>query len=92
MSGSAVILTSVIANAIKASGVLVQVSSEDFLNIVKLSEEPLIVHARNKILRTTHTYLTSYKGLAFYTKVHDPLVLLGDFELIEAKKITIPDM
>ena len=92
MSAGAVVVTNMIANAIKASGVLLQVSAEDFQKIVKQSEKALIVHATSKIVRTRHTYLTSYKGLAFYTKVWDPLALLGNIELIEAKKITIPDM
>lgn len=92
MSGSAAIVMSVIANAIKASGVLVQVDSKDFLRIVQQSEKPLIVHASSKVIRTTHKYLTSYKGLAFYTKVNEPLLLGNNVELIESRKISIPDM
>ena len=93
MSGSAAaITTNVIANAIKSSGVVVEVSPEDFLIIVQRSEHALVVHAQSKILRTTHKYLTSYKGLAFYTKVGEPLKFVSEVELIEAKRISIPDM
>ena len=94
MNGSAAAITvnNAIANAIKASGVVVEVSSEDFLTIVQCSERALIVHAQSKIIRTTHKYLTSYKGLAFYTKVSEPLGFKSQVELIEAKKISIPDL
>ena len=91
MSGAAVIV-SVMANAIKASGVVVQVLPEDFLIIVQQSENALVVHAQSKIIRTTHKYLTSYKGLAFYTKLDKPFDFLSKVELIEAKRISIPDM
>ncbi len=93
MSGSgAAIGAYAIANAIKASGVVVEVSSEDFMTIIQCSQGALIVHAQSKIIRTTHKYLTSYKGLAFYTKVSEPLEFKNHVELIEAKKISIPDM
>ncbi len=93
MSGSAAAMAaSVIANAIKASGVVVEVSPEDFLTIVQCSESALIVHAQSKIIRTSHKYLTSYKGLAFYTKVSELLEFESKVELIEAKKMSIPDM
>ncbi len=91
MSGSAVIINA-IANAIKASGVVVELAREDFLTIVRQSEKPLIVHAPSKLIRTKHKYLTSYKGLAFYTKVDQPLDFLSEVELIEAKKISVPDL
>lgn len=92
MSGSAVVIMNAIANAVKASGVLVQVEPEEFLKIVGLSEKPLIVYAPSKLIRTTHKYLTSYKGLAFYTKVNDPLIFKEPVEVVTAKKISIPDM
>ena len=93
MSGAGAASTArTLANALKASGVIVEVSPKDFLTIVRRNEPALIVHAQSKIIRTTHKYLTSYKGLAFYTRVNDPLSFLSKVEMIEAKKISIPDM
>ena len=92
MSGSAAIIMNAVANAIKASGVLVQVEPAEFLKITRLSEKPLVVYAPSKMLRTTHKYLTSYKGLAFYTKDSEPLVFKEPVEFVTAKKLTIPDM
>jgi len=92
MSGAAVVAVQAMANAIKSSGIVVEVEEEDFLRILKRSESPLVVHASSKIFRMKHKYLTSYKGLAFYTVVSEPLSFSKQTELIESKKISIPDM
>jgi hypothetical protein len=57
-----------IAQAIKASGVLVRVEPTEFLKILSRQEEPLVVVAHGGIFRSSWQYLTSYKGLAFFTK------------------------
>ena len=80
-----------IANAIKASGTIVQVAPEDFMSILAKTKTPLVVQAQGGIFTTKYSYLTSYKGLAFYTKVTTPLNLPGDMELVVAKKIWMPD-
>ena len=79
-----------IANAVKASGVIVQMDAEDFLAILNWNAEPLVVHATTGFFSTKHQYLTSYRGLAFYTKVPEPLALPAHAQLVEANKIWIP--
>ena len=79
-----------IANAIKASGVLVQMVSADFLTILHRQEMPLVVMAKGGFFSATYQYLTSYGGLAFYTKSKIPLDLPENTEIISAKKIWIP--
>ncbi|MFV2072668.1 MAG: hypothetical protein ACC742_08450 [Thermoanaerobaculales bacterium] len=79
-----------IANAIKASGVIVKVEPGDFQAIVDRQEAPLVVTAEGGFLSKTHRYLCSYKGLAFYAESGKPLELPGVCELIRAKKIWIP--
>lgn len=79
-----------IANAVKASGVIVQVSGDDFLAILNWNAEPLVVHATTGLFSTKHQYLTSYRGLAFYAKVPDPISLPPHAQLVEANKIWIP--
>lgn len=89
-AGAAAAAAAAIAQAIKASGAIVRVEPEEFLKIVSRSEEPLVVTAEGGFLGTTHQYLTSYKGLAFYTKSSEALHLPGDAELIVSRKIWIP--
>jgi len=79
-----------IANAIKASGVIVRVSAEDFIKIVRKVEQPLVVCAEGGVFSTKYRYLTSYKGLAFYTKSSLPIQFASSVELIQAKTIWTP--
>ena len=80
-----------VASAIKASGAIVSVESRDFEAILKKIEAPLVVHAQGGIFSTKHQYLTSYKGLIFFAKTQTPLILGANVELVEARKIYIPD-
>ncbi|MGD2175401.1 MAG: hypothetical protein PVJ27_08365 [Candidatus Brocadiaceae bacterium] len=79
-----------IAEATKASGVVVRVDPGGFGAILARAESPLVVTARGGILRRHYRYLTGYKGLAFYTKSSSPLPLPEDVEVIEARQIWIP--
>jgi len=79
-----------IANAIKASGAIVNVKPNDFLAIAERADKPLIVIAPKTFWSSGYKYLTSYKGLIFYTKSADHLMLPGHAEIIAAQKIWIP--
>ncbi len=79
-----------IAQAIRASGVIVRVEPGDFLGILDRQEGPLVVHATGGLFSTNYQYLSSYKGLAFFTKADTPLNLPRGTELVKAKKIWIP--
>ena len=90
MAAGGAAVAAAIAQAIKASGVVVRVDPADFEIIMRKSEKPLVVYARGGFLSTNHQYLTSYKGLAFFTKSAEQIQLPFGTELIEAKKIWIP--
>ena len=79
-----------IAQAIKASGAIVRVESNDFMTILSKSESPLVVVAQAGLFRKHFQYLTSYKGLVFFTKSETPLPLTSEVEAITAKGIWIP--
>ena len=61
-----------IANAIKSSGVVVKMEPRDFMEIVNRAEDPLIVVGQGGVFRKHIQYLTSYKGLAFFTTSPTP--------------------
>lgn len=92
MSGSAAAAAAAIAEAVKASGVLVRVEPEAFRTILHLQKAPLVVYATGGFITTNHQYLTGYKGLAFFCKTDTEIPLSGDTEIIHAKKIWIPGM
>jgi hypothetical protein len=88
--GGAGAAAAAIANAIKASGAIVKVKPADFGIILSRNENPLVVIAESHFFGSSFKYLTSYKGLCFYTKSSQPLQLPGKVELVAADKIWIP--
>ena len=81
-----------IANAIKASGVLVTVDPDVFEMLANRQKDPLIVHAIGGFLGfgAKHIYLMSYRGLAFTTRATDVLDIPYGAEVIESRSIAIP--
>ena len=79
-----------IANATKASGAIVKMDPHDFEIILSKSESPVVVTAPGSAFSPSTKYLTSYKGIFFFTKSHEPLQFPSKTELISAKKIWIP--
>ena len=89
-AGAAAAAAAAIASAIKASGVLVRVSSTDFQNILRKVEKPLVIQATGGLFKSNYQYLTSYKGFAFYTRSSSQILLPSGVEIILANKIWIP--
>ena len=77
------------ANAVKAMGTIVWVEPQVFLDILSRIQEPLVVHSPSGFM-TKHKYLTTYKGLAFFTRSGEALVVPASVRMIEAKKIWVP--
>ena len=92
MAGAHVAVHAAIANAIKASGVIVRLEPSEWLSVLKRSENPLVVIAEGGVFKKQFRYLTSYRGLAFFTKSSQALVLPGRSEVITAKSISLPDV
>lgn len=90
MGAEAAAIQAAIAQAIKASGVCVRVSPEDFQRIVVKADKPLVLCATGGFISTTYQYLTSYKGFAFFTKSKMPLDLSPKIETLMVEKIWIP--
>ena len=81
-----------IANAVKASGAIVSMKAEEFQSILSKSERPLVVCAKGGLFQKKYRYLTSYRGLFFYTGSDSPLDLPSDSEVVFAEKISIPNV
>ena len=79
-----------IANAIKASGVVVRLSAVDFQTLLRRVEQPLVVYAEGGFFKKNYHYLVSYRGLAFYTKSDAPILLPTGVETIVAEKMYMP--
>ncbi len=79
-----------IAQAVKASGAIVNMEPDDFLTILHRCDKPLVVVASGGFLDRSFRYLVSYKGLVFHTKSKAELLLPGRVEVVQAKAIWIP--
>jgi hypothetical protein len=88
--GSEAAIYAAIAQAVKASGVIVHVEPDDFIKILTRAKDPLVVTAKGGAFKKNYQYLTGYKGLAFFTKAPEPLMLPGGAEVVSAKQIWIP--
>jgi len=88
--GAAAAAHAAIVQAIKASGAIVRVEPEEFRKILARAGKTLVVTSRGGFLRPGYRYLTSYRGLAFYTRSAEEIMLSGDCEVIAARDIWIP--
>lgn len=79
-----------IANAVKASGVIIRLKPDEFAKILRRAEKPLVVTARGGWMNRTYKYMTSYKGLCFYTAAKEALIMPSDVEMVYSEKIWIP--
>lgn len=89
-AGAAAAAAAAIANAIKASGVVVKVEPNAFQTILRKVENPLVIYAEGGFFSTSYQYMVSYKGFAFFTKSREPLLLPTGVETIVASKIWLP--
>ena len=90
MAAGAAAAAAAIAQAIKASGVLVRVAPADFHAILRKIEKPLVIYAEGGFFSKNYQYLVSHKGFAFFTKTPEPILLPTEIETIIAKKLWIP--
>ena len=90
MAAAAGAAAAAIANAIKASGVVVRVEPNDFQNLLRKIDQPLVVYAEGGFFTKNYQYLVGYKGLAFFTKSDAPLMLPFGIETVVARKIWVP--
>ncbi len=89
-SAGAAAAAAALAEAVKASGAIIKMNPDDFNKILTKAEKPLVVIARSGWKKKNYNYLTSYRGLIFYTKTTAALMLPGDADTIAAQKIWIP--
>ena len=89
-AAGAAAVAAAVAQAIRASGVLVRVSLDDFQQVPRKGEHPLAIYAKGGLFTSNHQYLTSYKGFAFFTESATEIILAPGTETTIAKKIWIP--
>lgn len=82
----------VTANAIKACGVLVRLEPAAFAELLRKTERPLVVMSVGGWFSQAYRYLTPYRGLTFHCKSSTPVELPATVELIDAVRLSVPDL
>ena len=78
------------AEAVKASGAIVQVEPQHFMTMLSRTKAPLVIVAEGGVFKKHLQYLVGYKGLVFYTKSNEALQFPSETELVRARKIWVP--
>ena len=76
--------------ALKAMGGVIQLKPAGFMQILERQRGAIVVRATGGIFSTNYQYLTTYKGLTFFTKAKDPIVIPDDADLLDAESIWVP--
>jgi ketopantoate hydroxymethyltransferase len=80
-----------IANAVKASGVLVRLEAGEMQKVLARMDRPaVVVVSHTGVFTKKNQYLTSWRGLAFYCKTTQELPLPSCAEVVAAKTIWMP--
>ena len=79
-----------IAQAVRASGMVVQLETDDFQRVLDHMKEPLVVMSEGGFFSRHYRYLTSYKGIGSHTKTDQPIHLPRHAEIISAKRMWFP--
>ncbi|MFC2187341.1 hypothetical protein ACFCT7_08470 [Fulvivirgaceae bacterium LMO-SS25] len=79
-----------ISQAIKASGSLIRIHPEEFSRMISKMDDGIVVETTVKFFSTSYKYLTSYKGLVFFTKSSNQLSIPSRLEKITASSMWMP--
>ena len=89
-AGGAAAAGVIVAQAIKASGAIVEVQPKDFQSLIDREEKPLVVVSHKGIFKKQYQYLAGCRGIILYTRSQETLRFKGGTEVVQAKKIWIP--
>jgi hypothetical protein len=91
-SAGAAAAAAAIANAIKASGALVEIEPRDFQDLVERIPEPLVLYkGAGGMFDRKHQYATSHRGFVFFARTREPLLLPTRVQLLPVMKMWMPD-
>ncbi len=79
-----------IAQAIKASGIFVQLEERDFQQLLYKADRPLVVVSRVGLIKKQYQYMFSHRGFVFSTKSATQVHLPSGAEVIAAARGWVP--
>lgn len=79
-------------NAHKALGVVVRLEVAEWLKILERTDRPLVVIGTGGVFKKHNQYLTSYRGLAFFTTSKDTIVFPPRCEIVQRRLSRSPEV
>lgn len=80
-----------INEAIKASGAIVRIESNEFSRLISKMDDALVIEKPSGgFFSSGYKYSTSYKGFIFYCKSKEQITIPSRLEKITAKHIWVP--
>ena len=78
--------------AIKTCGPIITLGSQSFYDLVRTLVDPLVVTSQTGLFGKMHHYVTTWRGLTFYARSKTALPLQDKATLLEAERITVPEL
>lgn len=90
-AGGAAAAQAAINEAIKASGAIVRIESDEFSRLIAKMDDGLVIEKTGgSFFAGSYKYSTSYKGFIFYCKSTEQIVIPTRLEKISARRIWVP--
>ena len=89
-AGAGAAAAAAVAQAIKASGAIVDLEPEEFQRILGRMESGLVIQTLGGFRKKTHEYLAAHAGFIFHTKSAQRLSLPSGVTTVWARKIWVP--
>jgi len=89
-AGAGAAAAAAVAQAIKASGAIVDLEPDEFQRILGRMDSGVVVQTLGGFRKKTHEYLASYGGFIFHTKSEKRMSFGSGVEMVWAKKIWVP--
>lgn len=90
-AGGAAAAAAAINEAIKASGAIIRIESDEFSRLISKMDDGLVIEKPSGgFFSGGYKYSTSYKGFIFYCKSKEQITIPSRLESITAKHIWVP--
>lgn len=90
-AGGAAAAQAAISQAIKASGAIIHIHSNEFRMLISKMDDGIVIEKpAGGFLSGGYKYSTSYKGFVFFCKANEQIVVPARLEKITAKRIWVP--
>lgn len=71
-------------------GIVISVENDEFMRLMKQANDVIVIHQKPTWWQSYNRYLMSYRGMTFYTRSKEELVISKYSEVVTAKHFYAP--